>query len=69
MEYVKSDFFKVKYNTKLNRLEFKKESWTSKLKAKIKKHKIITMAVVTLVVFLILNFIMVYNFMIILQNI
>lgn len=69
MEYVKSDFFNVRYNTELNRLEFKKESWTSRLKTRIKKHKIITMAVISFAMFSTLNAIMIYNFMKILQSV
>lgn len=69
MEYVKSDFFNVRYNTELNRLEFKKESWTSRLKTRIKEHKIITMAVISFAMFSTLNAIMIYNFMKILQSV
>ena len=59
----------VSYDTKFNKSEFDKENGTSRLVCKMKKHKIITMAGVAFVVFSTLNFVMIYNFMKILQNV
>ena len=41
MEYAKDEIFQIRYNTKLDRLEMKGESWTSRLSKKIKRHKLI----------------------------
>ena len=38
MEYAKDEVFKIRYNTKLNRLQIKEENWTSKLLKQIKAH-------------------------------
>ena len=40
MEYTKDVFFKVRYNTNLNRLQIEKERWTSKLLKKIRKENV-----------------------------
>ncbi len=69
MEYTKDVFFKVNYNTDLNRLEIAEESWTSKLIKKIKNHKLLATIVVAFVMFSTLNIAMIYSFMKILQNI
>ena len=69
MEYTKDIFFKVNYNTDLNRLEIAEESWTSKLIKKIKNHKLLTTIVIALAMFSTLNIAMIYSFMKILQNI
>ena len=45
------------------------ENGTSSLLDKIKRHKFITMVGVAFVVFSTLNFVMIYNFMKILQNV
>ena len=69
MEYTKDVFFKVNYNTDLNRLEIAEESWTSKLIKKIKNHKLLTTIVIAFAMFSTLNIAMIYSFMKILQNI
>lgn len=69
MEYTKDVFFKVNYNTDLNRLEIEEESWTSKLIKKIKNHKLLTTVIIAFVMFSTLNIAMIYSFMKILQNI
>ena len=69
MEYAKDEFFKIRYNTKLNRLQIRKETWTSRLFEKIKTHKLITTVILTFLLFSIINIIMIYNFMTILQGI
>lgn len=69
MEYAKDDIFEIRYNESQDRLEIGKKSWTSKLKNKIKNHKLFSTIVMVLAVFSIINIIMIYNFMNILQNI
>ena len=31
MEYAKDEIYQIRYNTKLNRVQIKQESWTSKI--------------------------------------
>jgi len=69
MEYAKDEIFEIHYNTKLNRLQIKKEGWTSKLLKKMKRHKLLTTVVVTFCMFATINVVMIYNFMKILQTI
>ena len=69
MEYTKDVFFKVRYNTNLNRLQIEKERWTSKLLKKIRDHKLLTTAIIAFFMFSTLNIVMIYSFMKILQNI
>lgn len=69
MEYAKDVFFKVRYNTNLNRLQIEKERWTSKLLKKIKNHKLLTTVIIAFFMFSTLNIVMIYSFMKILQNI
>ena len=69
MEYAKDEMFEVRYNTKLDRLVIKKERMRSKVWRKIKKNKLLSITVSSFILFSIANFIMIYNFMKILQNI
>ena len=69
MEYAKDEIFQIHYNTKLNRLEMKGESWTSRLIKKIKKHKLLTTTIIAFIMFATINLVMIYSFMKILQNI
>lgn len=69
MEYAKDVFFKVRYNTNLNRLQIEKERWTSKLLKKIRNHKLLTTIIIAFFMFSTLNIVMIYSFMKILQNI
>lgn len=69
MECAKDEIFQIRYNTKLNRLEIKSESWTSRLYKKIKKHKLLTTTIVAFVMFATLNMVMISSFMKILENI
>lgn len=69
MEYAKDDIFEIRYNESQDILEIGEKSWTSKLKNKIKNHKLFSTIVMVLAVFSIINIIMIYNFMNILQNI
>lgn len=68
MEYAKDDIFKVKYNSKVNRLQIPKERWTSKLLHKIKKHKFISIVIVLFFMFSCINFFLIYNIVTILQR-
>lgn len=69
MEYAKDEIFQIRYNTKLNRLQIKQESWTSKIYKKIKNHKLLTTIIICLLIFSTANIIMIYNFIEILQSI
>ena len=69
MEFAKDDIFNTKYNESQNNIEVGEKSWTSKLKNKIKNHKLFSTVVMVLAVFSIINMIMIYNFFNILQNI
>ena len=68
MEYAKDDIFKIRYNTKLNRLQIKEESWTSRLVQKIKTHKFLTTVIIVFLLFSTINIIMINSFMKILQS-
>ncbi len=69
MEYAKDEIFQVRYNTKLNRLEMKGDSWTSRWYKKIKRHKLITTVIVAFFMFATVNLAMIYSFMKILQSV
>ena len=69
MEYAKDEIFQIKYNTKLNRLEMGKESWTSQIAKKMRSHKLLTTTIIAFFIFATLNMIMIYNFIKILQSI
>ena len=66
MEITNENFFNVKYNSELNRLEMRKKN---RFIEAIRKHKIISLAFISLIMFSCLNFFLIYNFMKILQNI
>ncbi len=69
MEYAKDEIFQIRYNTKLDRLEMKGESWTSRICKKMKRHKLLTTTIIAFFMFATINFVMISNFMKILQNI
>ena len=69
MEFAKDDIFDTRYNESQNNIEVGEKRWTSKLKNKIKNHKLFSTVVMVLAVFSIINMIMIYNFFYILQNI
>lgn len=69
MEYAKDEIFQVRYNTKLNRLEMRGESWTRRLYKKITRHKLLTTTIIAFFMFATLNMVMICSFMKILQNI
>lgn len=69
MEYAKDEIFQVRYNTKLDRLQIKNDSWTSRIYRKIKNHKLLTTIIISLIIFSTANIIMIYNFINMLQTI
>ena len=69
MEYTKDVFFKIRYNSDLNKLQIEKERWTSRLTKTIKNHKLLTTTIVAFFMFSTLNMIMIYSFMKVLTNI
>ena len=69
MEVAKDNIFNVRYNTKLDRLEFPRQNWKTRLYRVIKEHKFITATVITFFSFSTLNCILIYNFMQILRNV
>ncbi len=69
MEYTKDVFFKIRYNSDLNKLQIEKERWTSRLTKTIKNHKLLTTTIVAFFMFSALNIIMIYSFMKVLTNI
>ena len=69
MKYTKDVFFKIRYNSDLNKLQIEKERWTSRLTKTIKNHKLLTTTIVAFFMFSTLNIIMIYSFMKVLTNI
>ena len=69
MEYAKENLFEVRYDTKLDRLVIKKPRFRTKLLRAIKTHKIITTISIAFIMLSTFNFIMIFSFMKILQNI
>lgn len=69
MEYAKEELFEVRYDTKLKKLVIKKPRWRGKIMRAMKAHKLITTASIAFMMFSILNVVMIYSFMKILQNI
>ncbi len=68
MEYAKDEIFQISYHTDLNRLQMRRDNWTSRIGKRIKRHKLLTVAIVSLCVFATVNIIMIGSFMRILQN-
>ena len=68
MEYTNDEIFKIRYNTKLNRLQMRRENWTSKLHKIIKKHRFITTIFITFLLFSTINIIMINSFIGILRS-
>lgn len=69
MEYAKDEIFSIKYNSSIDRLQFKKQKWTSKIIEKINRHRIISSAIILFILLASMNFILIYNFMNILQTV
>ena len=68
MEYAKDEVFQIRYNTNLNRLQIGSDRWTSRLLKTVRRHKLITTVIISLMIFGAANVIMIYNFMKILDN-
>ena len=68
MEYAKDEIFQVRYNTKLDRLEIGHERLGKRLVNTIRKHKLMTVTVITFIVFSTLNIVMICNFLKMLEN-
>lgn len=68
MEYANDEIFQIRYNTKLNRLQMRRENWTSKFFKRIKTHKFLATLIMALFIFSIINFIMITNFFNVLNN-
>ncbi len=68
MEYAKDEIFRITYNSNIDRLQIPKESWTSKCKKIVKKHKLISCAIMLFLTFSCINFFLIYYFMKILQT-
>ena len=66
MEITNDNYFNIRYNTKVDRLEVRKKN---KFMEKIKMHKIITLSVTLLIMFSCLNFFLIYNFIKVLASI
>lgn len=66
MEITNDNFFNIKYNTKLDRLEVRKKN---KFVEKVQKHKVVSTMVTILTMFFCLDFFLIYSFMKVLQSI
>lgn len=62
MEYSKDIIFNIKY------AEEEKKSWTSIVKEKVKKHKIITIITLTCAILMAVDFALIFNFAQVLQT-
>ena len=69
MEFAKDEIFQINYNKRKDRVEIKHKNWTSKIKEKMKQNKLLSTAIIAFVLFSLMNIIMIYNFLNILQNI
>ena len=69
METTKEEIFKIIYNEKLDKLQIQNHNVLKKIAKNIKRHKIITTSIIALIAFSMINTIMIYNFMQILQRI
>ena len=69
METTKEEIFKITYNEKLDKLQIQNHNVLKKFVKNVKRHKIITTSIIALITFSMINTIMIYNFMQILQRI
>ena len=69
MEYTKDLILNICYDESSNTLRFKAPKWTGKLIKKIKKHKLAVIICAIFLTFVIMDVILVTNFMHILQSI
>lgn len=68
MEYAKDEIFQIRYNSQLNRLELGHERIMKRAIKKIKKNKLLSTIIFSFILFSIINVIMIYNFLYILQK-
>lgn len=66
MEITNDNYFDIKYNTQLDRLEVRKKN---KFVEKIKAHKIISLIITLLIMFSCLNFFLIYSFVKVLESV
>ena len=69
MKSAKDDIFQIRYNTNMDMLQIEKRGLIKRLYNIIRNHKIISMVLISLIIFSIANVVMIYQFMKILQNI
>lgn len=66
MEITNDNYFNIRYNTKLDRLEVRKKN---KFMEMVQKHKVVSTMITILTMFFCLDFFLIYSFMKVLQNI
>ncbi len=69
MEFAKDEIFNITYNTKLNRLEIKQKSLISRFNKFLKNHIIFSITIISFIIFSIIDFLLIYNIINILENI
>lgn len=69
MEFAKDEIFNITYNTKLNRLEIKQKSLISRFNKFLKNHLIFSITIISFIIFSIIDFLLIYNIINILENI
>ncbi len=69
MEFAKDEIFNITYNTKLNRLEIKQKSLISRFNKFLKNHIIFSITIMSFIIFSIIDFLLIYNIINILENI
>lgn len=62
MEYTKDMIFGIRYDEVHNTLKTEKMKWTSRFAKLIKKHKIITMAIFSAIIFIGIDIVLLTNF-------
>jgi uncharacterized membrane protein (DUF485 family) len=69
MEFSKENIFKIEYTSVFGQETNKKNKWTSKLLKFIKQNKLISITLTVFFLCLLFNFVLIFNFMQILENI
>lgn len=68
MEYTKDLIFNVHYDEVHQTIGLKKNKWTSRMIEKIKQHKMMTGAVLTVIFFMMIDGILIMNFVNLLEE-
>ncbi len=68
MEISKENIFKVGYTPLLENKKVQKEKWTSRMKRFMFANKILGITFLIFLTFIIANFVLIYNFMRVLEN-